>query len=124
LLPPPAPASGKQPDANPAALSEKGTHNLKNISLLLSGDEAILRIEADSAFPCKTFVLTGPDRLVIDLPGVWKGMKTPPPQNNRIIRAVRMGQQSAGPRLVLDLNASLKGHKVERRGNVVDIMVR
>ncbi|MDR1489342.1 MAG: AMIN domain-containing protein, partial [Desulfovibrio sp.] len=107
-----------------ATLSEKGTHSLKNISLLFSGDEVILRIEADNAFPCKTFVLTGPDRLVIDLPGVWKGMKTPPLQNNRIIRAVRLGRQSAGPRLVLDLNAALKGHKVERRGNVVDIAVQ
>jgi hypothetical protein len=51
-------------------------------------------------------------------------MKSPPLQNNRTIRAIRMGQQSAGPRLVLDLNAAVKGHKVERRGNVVDIVVR
>ncbi|MDR1488980.1 MAG: hypothetical protein LBS65_00605, partial [Desulfovibrio sp.] len=56
LVSPPAPVSGKQPDANQATLSEKGTHSLKNISLLFSGDEVILRIEADNAFPCKTFV--------------------------------------------------------------------
>ncbi|MDR0826757.1 MAG: AMIN domain-containing protein [Desulfovibrio sp.] len=123
--PPAQPAAPTPPSAPPtvANMSEKGTHALKNIDVHLAGNNVILRIEADNSFPCKTFTLSGPDRLVIDLPGTWKGMKNPSLPGNRLIRSIRIGQQSAGPRLVLDLNAALKNHKVERRDNVVEIIV-
>jgi hypothetical protein len=111
--------SGQTPDT-----SFKNTHTLKNVSLTFADDAMRLRIEADGAFPCKTFTLSGPDRLVIDLPGAWKGMKAPTVPGNRIIGKARAGLQSAGARLVLDLNSPLKNHKVERRGNVVEILVQ
>jgi hypothetical protein len=83
-----------------------------------------LLLEADGAFPCKTFALSGPDRLVIDLPGAWKGMKAPTVPGNRIVRKARVGLQSNSARLVLDLNSPLKNHKVEQRGNMVEILVQ
>ena len=83
-----------------------------------------LRIEADTPFPCRAFVLNKPDRLVIDLPGSWKGMKAPSVPQNRLIKTVRVGSQPAGPRIVLDLESAPKAHKVQRNGNVVEIVVQ
>jgi hypothetical protein len=100
------------------------THTLKNISLTFVGNDMLLLLEADSAFSCKTFALREPDRLVIDLPGAWKGMKAPTVPGNRIVRKARMGLQSDRARLVLDLSSPLKNHKVEQRGNMVEILVQ
>ncbi len=105
------------------ALSEKEAHTLKSIQLKPSGQSMVLRIEADSDFPCKTFVLTGPDRLVIDLPGTWKGVHSPSVPQNLVVKNARAGQQPAGPRLVLDLAKPISGHKVQRSGNVVEVVL-
>ena len=126
---PQAQDSGKTPAA-PAApakepvLSDKDAHVLNDIGLHFSGQNMQLRIEADTPFPCRTFVLNSPDRLVIDLPGTWKGVKAPTVPSNRLIKAVRVGSQPNGPRIVLDLTAAPKGHKVQRSGSVVEILVQ
>ncbi|MDR2124933.1 MAG: AMIN domain-containing protein [Desulfovibrio sp.] len=119
---PPQPAPGRS--AQRPETSYKNPHTLKNVSLTFAGNDMSLRLEADSAFPCKTFTLSGPDRLVIDLPGAWKGMKAPTVPGNRIVRKARVGLQSDGARLVLDLSSPLKKHKVEQNGNVVEILVQ
>ncbi|MDR1947472.1 MAG: AMIN domain-containing protein [Desulfovibrio sp.] len=121
---PETPRPATAPARTPALPSDRGAHTLKNISLTFDGNDMRLLIEADNDFPCKTFALSEPDRLVIDLPGTWKGMKAPTVPGNRIIRKVRIGLQSAGPRLVLDLSSPLKNHRVERRGNMVEITVQ
>ncbi|MDR2603763.1 MAG: AMIN domain-containing protein [Desulfovibrio sp.] len=118
--PQPAPVRAGQSPEKPF----KSAHTLKNISLTFAGNDMLLQLEADSAFPCKTFSLSGPDRLVIDLPGAWKGMKAPTVPGNRIVKKARMGLQSDSARLVLDLSSPLKNHKVEQRGNVVEILVQ
>ena len=105
-------------------LSDKDPHVLKDIGLHFSGQNMQLRIEADTPFPCRAFVLNKPDRLVIDLPGSWKGMKAPSVPQNRLIKTVRVGSQPAGPRIVLDLESAPKAHKVQRNGNVVEIVVQ
>ena len=121
--------TGKTPAA-PAApakepvLSDKDAHVLNDIGLHFSGQNMQLRMEADTPFPCRTFVLNSPDRLVIDLPGTWKGVKAPTVPQNRLVKAVRVGAQPTGPRIVLDLSAAPKGHKVQRNGNVVEILVQ
>lgn len=120
----PATKPGTPATAQPTpALSDKAAHTLKNISIVFAGENMLLRIEADSAFPCKTFALTGPDRLVIDLPGAWSGMKSPSVPKNRVVKSVRLGQQPAGPRLVLDLNGPLKAHRVLRSGSMIEVLV-
>jgi N-acetylmuramoyl-L-alanine amidase len=119
---PPRPAPGRA--AQSPEQSYKSAHTLKNISLTFAGNDMRLLLEADSAFPCKIFALSGPDRLVIDLPGAWKGMKAPTVPGNRIVRKARVGLQSSGARLVLDLSSPLKNHKVEQRGNLVEILVQ
>lgn len=119
-----ADASAPARQEKQAPLSNTGTHALKTINLAFAGQDMLLRIEAGDPFPCKTFVLTGPDRLVIDLPGTWKDMKAPSVPQNRLVNKARLGQQNSGPRLVLDLSGPLKGHKVERKGNAVEILVQ
>jgi hypothetical protein len=115
-----------QPKAaeKPVVLSDKAAHVLKNISFNFSGQNLRLLIQADSPFPCKTFALTGPDRLVIDLPGTWKDMKAPVTPQNRLVKSVRLGAQPGGPRLVLDLIAPLKRHSAEREGSSVSILLQ
>lgn len=124
----PAPNS-RQPEvldpvAKGASPSNTGAHTLRSINLGFSGQQMLLRIEAGDTFPVKTFALTGPDRLVVDLPGSWKGMKAPAVPDNNVVSKVRLGDQPAGPRLVLDLKGPLKNHTVERSGNRVDILVK
>lgn len=108
----------------PVATPDKSAHTLSAISLVPSGQGMRLRIEADSAFACKTFVLSSPDRLVIDLPGDWKGMKAPAVPQNNLIKNIRLGLQKAGPRLVLDLAGPVKQHKTERSGNIVEVQLQ
>lgn len=112
------------PPAKEPSLSDKDPHTLRDIGLHFAGQDMQLRIEADSAFPCRTFVLNNPDRLVIDLPGSWKGVKAPVVPQNRLIKTIRVGSQPTGPRIVLDLAGAPKGHKVQRNGNVVEILVQ
>ena len=124
--PVPTPAPQPSPSAitvAPAAPSP-GAHTLRDISLTPSGQGMILQIEADSPFPANAFVLTGPDCLVVDLPGSWSGIRIPSIPANRMIQNVRLGQQSAGPRLVLDLAVPIQGHSIERSGNTVRIIMR
>lgn len=113
--------------ATPAATTTapSGAHTLKNIGVHFSGQNMMLRIESDSVFPIKHFVLAKPDRLVIDLPGNWKNMRVPNVPQNNIIKAVRLGSQPAGPRLVLDL-AKTPTHQevVKVSDTVVEILVR
>ena len=104
--------------------SEPGTLQLRDIKLTSNGQSMHLRIEANDSFPCKTFVLTGPDRLVIDLPGKWKGVHVPSVPANQLVTNVRAGEQTAGPRVVLDLARPLKGHQVQRMGNAVEIVLQ
>jgi len=84
----------------------------------------VLQIEADSPFPSNVFVLTGPDRLVVDLPGSWQGMRIPSIPQNRLISNIRLGLQPAGPRLVLDLTGPVRGHNIERSGNITRIIMQ
>jgi hypothetical protein len=105
-------------------LSESAAHSLKAVSLHFAGKNMKLRLEANNAFPCKSFVLTGPDRLVIDLPGKWSGMAVPQIPQNNLVKNARLGKQPAGPRLVLDLARPLRGHTVQRSYNVVEVLLQ
>ena len=71
-----------------------------------------LRIEADGPFSYKSFVLPSPERYVVDLVGEWVNMRAPTVPSNMLIKSVRAGSQSSGPRLVLDLQRPLKTHDV------------
>ena len=102
-----------------ASLSQTANHTLKAIGLHFSGNQIFLRIEAENPFPFSTFHLVSPDRLVIDLPGNWKGIKTPTIPSNQLVTSVRVGQQKKGPRFVVDLSRKPAGHEVVRVSDTV-----
>jgi len=71
------------------------------------GDSELVSFQTSTPItPSKSFVLTGPDRVVVDLPLVKaSGLKLPPDYTGRLIRSLRFGQFDATTsRLVLDLN--------------------
>lgn len=88
--------------------------NLTGISLKADGSDMILTLTADKRFNYKSFVLTGPDRLVVDLVGEWKGVKVPGMPSNRLISNVREGKFEGVHRIVMDLKAPLAGYETKR----------
>lgn len=104
--------------------AEPGVRRLTGIKLTPKGQNMHLRIESDGGFSCKTFVLTGPDRLVIDLPGKWKGVKAPSVPSNQLVKNARVGDQPTGPRVVLDLARPIKGHQVQRLNNAIEVVLQ
>lgn len=103
---------------------EPGVRQLTRIKLTPKGQSMHLRIEADGGFSCKTFVLSGPDRLVIDLPGKWKGVQAPSVPSNQLVKKARVGEQPTGPRVVLDLTRPIKGHQVQRLNNAIEVVLQ
>lgn len=73
-----------------------------------------LRIEGDGPLPAKYFILSQPERLVVDLPGSWKELKNPPIPSNKLVKTIRIGRQGNADRLVLDLSAPVKKHELTR----------
>ena len=84
------------------------------MSLKAEGSDMILTLTADKRFSYKSFILTGPDRLVIDLAGAWQGIKVPGMPSNRLITKVREGKFEDSHRIVLDLKAPLAGYETKR----------
>lgn len=79
--------------------------------ILLYTKEAVLEIKANGPIRCKTFRLTSPDRLVVDLIGKWD-VVAPTVPSNTIIQRVRIGEASEKTRIVLDLKRPLKSDKI------------
>ena len=109
---PQAPQPQPQAAQEPAQPLEK--FNLTGISLKAEGSDMILTLTADKRFNYKSFVLTGPDRLVVDLVGEWRGVKVPGMPSNRLISKVREGKFEGTHRIVMDLKAPLAGYETKR----------
>lgn len=102
-------ASQAQPQVDP-----NSEHSLSIMALRFAGQGMVLKIQAEDAFTCKSFVLPSPDRLVVDLGGTWKNMRAPMVPDNNLIKAVRTGRQDKAARLVLDLARPLKKFETVR----------
>ena len=111
----PEPEEVRKPASTPstqATAPQKGVLALKNIGLHFRDNGMALRIEADGPFSYRTFALPTPERYVVDLVGNWSNMRAPSVPSNLLIKSVRLGNQGSGPRLVLDLQRSLKKHDI------------
>ncbi|MDX2233374.1 MAG: N-acetylmuramoyl-L-alanine amidase [Hyphomonadaceae bacterium] len=65
-----------------------------------------ITVTLDRPAPARHFLLTGPDRLVVDVAGARVGFAAPPPCGG-LVRAVRHGARPGGTaRLVFDLNGA------------------
>ena len=102
----------EKPVTAPVAQPQGKFPVLKNIGLHFKGNGMALRIEADRQFSYKTFVLPTPDRYVVDFPGTWENLRVPKVPSNQLIKSVRLGKQSGGPRMVMDLHRAPRKHTV------------
>ncbi len=110
-------AQSAQPQETKAAEQETPAADkvaMTAISLKAEGSDMILTISGDKRFNYKSFTLTGPDRLVIDLAGEWSGFKIPGMPSNRLISGVRGGKFENSHRIVMDLKAPLAGYETKR----------
>ncbi len=103
---PPAPVEAPKP------VLDKFT--MTGITLKAEGSDMILTLTADKHFTYKSFILTGPDRLVVDLIGEWSGVKIPGMPSNRLISKVREGKFDGSHRIVMDLKGPLAGYETKR----------
>lgn len=92
----------------------KGSGTIKDLSLHFSGNAMYLTVEGNSPLPLKFFTLPSPDRLVIDLPGTWKGLKPPVLPSNQLVKSARIGRFKDADRIVLDLSRPLKSSQSKR----------
>lgn len=92
-----------------------GTHEMSSLAVELSGSTVHIIIKANTPFAYKTMLLSSPDRLVIDLPGTWKKIATTTTPKNRLVEKIRIGNQPAGPRMVLDLKMKPKKYDIYKR---------
>ncbi|MDR1241298.1 MAG: AMIN domain-containing protein [Deltaproteobacteria bacterium] len=97
-----------------AASVAVGRGNILQTSLKFRGLGMFLSIEADSPLPVKYFVLSSPDRLVIDLPGAWKNLKLPAVPSNMLVKDIRIGRQADSDRIVIDLGRKIKNDSLIR----------
>ncbi|MDR1124476.1 MAG: AMIN domain-containing protein [Deltaproteobacteria bacterium] len=107
----PAPATRSAPAT---ASVSRGRGSIVELSLQFRGRGMALVIEGSGPLPARHFVLAGPDRLVVDLPGSWSNLKVPAVPSNNLVKSARLGRQDDADRLVLDLKTRLKSHSINR----------
>lgn len=81
--------------------------------ILFDGSAALLEVTTSAPAQYKMFVLTAPDRAVLDLLEGWKIKGTNVP-SNLVIKNVRVGQPAERSRIVLDLKKKPSRVTVER----------
>src|SRR5258708_4778814 len=96
------------PAFKPAAVSQAS--HIRNVAVVHGKDEFSVEISADGPITAKTMKLSGPDRVVLDIPNsVLEGHSREIPVNSANIKDVRAARyQSAPPatRVVVDLIAA------------------
>lgn len=110
--PPPAPPKAAEPKA------------INRITVSAAGEGATVRIAGNATLAYKTMHLKSPDRVVVDLEGVW-AIKAPGVPANKAVTNVRIGKQPDKTRIVIDLsnpNATVNFIKVT--GETLDVRIK
>ena len=107
----------------PAQTSPGSIHKMESMKFEYQNTDMLLILSADSEFDYKSFQLTSPERLVIDVIGTWNGIESPTVPSNRLINSIRNGKTDKGYRIVLDLKEPPKGYETKRDGNKVTVRV-
>lgn len=82
--------------------AKAGSRVVSAATLTMDGDVVTLNLRGGTAMRGKTFILTGPDRVVLDIEGDWK-VEAPRVPSNRMVRSLRVGAQNTSTRLVFDM---------------------
>lgn len=96
----PAPPVEKKPAPTPPKTT--GPKTINKITVSAAGTGAKVRIAGNANLDYKTMHLKSPDRIVVDLEGVW-GVKAPGVPSNKAVTNVRIGKQPDKTRIVIDL---------------------
>jgi N-acetylmuramoyl-L-alanine amidase len=90
--------------AKPADATE-----LQQLALQSDAQSAVLTLTLSGPVAPHLFRLTGPERLVIDLPATRRQARLPKPASNGVVTMVRSGERGGrGLRLVLELRSALE----------------
>ncbi len=86
---------------------------------------ATVRITLPRNVGYNKMLLTNPDRLVVDLTGEFKDLQSPAVPDNPLVSRVRLGMEKNRTRIVLDLKAAPRSHKIveSRDRKRIDIRV-
>lgn len=104
--------------------AKAGVATVVAATLSMDGTVVTLRLEGSQALSAKTFILKGPDRVVLDLAGKW-AMETPRVGSNRMVGALRVGNQAEATRVVFDMKvAPGKASVSQISPNVVELTIR
>lgn len=84
---------------------------------------ATVRIVGNATISYKPMVLTGPDRVVVDLDGDWE-IKAPGVPKNELVTNVRIGKLNGKTRIVIDLNKAAKTrYTLSKNRRMLDVRV-
>lgn len=96
----PTPPVEKKPTPTPPKAT--GPKTINKITVSAAGAGANVRIAGNTNLSYKTMHLKSPDRVVVDLEGVW-AVKAPGVPTNKAVTNVRIGKQADKTRIVIDL---------------------
>jgi len=93
------------------------------IDLGIGTSAVVLRIEANNPISARSFPLTDPERVVLDLSGSWRVQLPSVPANN-LVGSIRQGIQPDATRLVLDMRAKTQSVELIQIGtHVVELHI-
>lgn len=84
--------------------------------LMMDGNQVGFVFEGDKPISPKTFRLTNPDRVVLDIEGCWI-LKTPQLISNRMVKDIRSNSQKEKTRIVFDLKVPANSSMLYRIHN-------
>lgn len=84
--------------------------------LMMDGNQVGFVFEGDKPIKPKTFRLTNPDRVVLDIEGNWV-LKTPQLISNRMVKDIRSNSQKEKTRIVFDLKVPANSSMLYRIHN-------
>lgn len=98
----PAPEARPAPEMKPAQAAADG-HAITRFVIYARDKGATVRLAGNGKLDYSSMNLSNPDRVVVDLPGVWKFPRHPGVPRNELVSAVRVGQSGDKTRVVIDL---------------------
>ncbi len=97
---------------------------IKRITVSKVGDGTTVRLDSTVTPEYTTMRLSSPERLVIDLDGVWK-LRAPGVPSNAFVSNVRIGDHKSGSRIVIDLKKAPADIRYLKYGETgLDIRIR
>ncbi len=96
---------------------------IEDISFKYAGQKLHMVLKANAEFEVRVFDLAAPDRVVVDLLGIWENFNIPNMPENPVAKKARVGKQPHAHRLVIDMAKPLQKREVVRSGNSLELVM-